>query len=106
MQCKKCGSKDIAKYPLYIEKGGTKIIQWQNLFKMSAGSVIFLLLIAAMTWMYIHDTRECFKIIEDPIKYCYTSNACKIISENIEAVEFKFGTIPSTDNTLLQNATQ
>ena len=76
-KCPKCGST-YSKYPLRDTEG--KYI-WKNLFKMDWYSIMWLLVVLFLIYGYYHDTEECRIVLEDPIEYCKTSNACKIIFE-------------------------
>ena len=78
MKCPNCG-KEVVRFPVKDEQG--KII-WKNLFKMDWMSVMFLIAILFMTLAYIHDTKQCNEIIENPIDFCKENNYCKSICEN------------------------
>jgi len=90
--CPKCGNK-FAKYPLKDEQG--KII-WINLFKIDWYTLLWVAVVLFLLFGYYHDTAECRKIIQDPITYCYETNACKIIEQNEKGIIFE---LPS-DNLL------
>jgi len=74
-KCKNCGH-DIVRFPLKDFEG--KFI-WKNFFKMSWDSIILIIIITAMVLAYRHDTKICMEIIEDPVGYCKSTNACRIL---------------------------
>lgn len=56
-----------------------KII-WKNFFKIDVVSILMIIAIVLMTFGYVHDTKECMKIIESPCEFCKESNCCNIIN--------------------------
>lgn len=74
-KCKNCG-EPIVRFPLKDSMGN---FLWKNLFKMSWDSILLIVIIAAMVIAYKQDTATCFEIIEDPVRYCEESNACRIL---------------------------
>ena len=93
-KCPKCKTK-FAKYPWKDEQGK---INWINLFRIDWYTLMWFCIVLYLLIMYQHDTKECIKILEDPIEFCETSNSCDIINAEIynkEIVEpssnFTFG---------------
>jgi len=84
-RCKNCGEK-VIKNPMWKgqEKGEPfsfdKII-WLNLFKTDMMSVIWFVVVIFLILSYRADMEQAMEIIENPLKYCEESNACKIIEE-------------------------
>ena len=87
-KCKNCG-EPIVKYPIYKTVGDKKVLIWKNLFKMSWDSIILIVIVVAMVTAYKHDTETCMEIVENPIKFCNESNACKILEQNRFNIEPK-----------------
>ena len=75
--CPSCGKKYV-KFPLKNENG--KFI-WKNLFKMDWYTVMWLVVVLLLVFGYQHDISACRDMIEHPIQYCNSTNACKIIQE-------------------------
>ena len=73
-KCPNCGTK-VVKYPLKNDDG---TYNWKNFFKTDLVSILFMIAVLFLILSYIHDTKECREIIEDPITYCEESNACEI----------------------------
>lgn len=79
-KCKNCGN-DIIRFPLRDREG--KFL-WKNLFKISWDSIILIIIIITMILAYQHDTGVCMEIIEDPVRFCDESNACKVLEERLK----------------------
>ena len=79
-RCKNCGTP-IAKFPLWSGEGEDKRFLWKNLFKMSIDSIILLVILVALITAYKIDTAKCEEMIENPLKFCERTNACKILAE-------------------------
>ena len=74
-KCKNCG-ESIIRFPLKDNMGN---FIWKNLFKMSWDSILLLVIIIAMVTAYKIDTKTCMEIIEDPLGFCESSNACRVL---------------------------
>jgi len=82
--------KKESRYPLKDKDGN---IIWKNLFKMDIVSVLFLIAIILLITSYVHDTKACREINEDPCGYC--ESHCNCIVEEQEYIgqeedSFKF----------------
>jgi len=77
LRCKSCGAK-VIRFPIKDSNGN---IIWKNLFKMDLMSIIWMAVIIFLVISYKADIKKCEEIIENPLKYCEESNACKIIEE-------------------------
>lgn len=77
--CPKCGAK-YAKYPLKDEHGKFII---KNFFKMDWYTIMWLIVVLLLIFGYYRDTSECRKIIEKPLSYCDSINACEVL-DNIQ----------------------
>ena len=77
-RCSACGKKFV-KYPIKDSEG--KIV-WKNMFKMDLFSLFFLISILSLSLMYMHDTKACEQMIEDPIKFCEDSGSCEVMNSN------------------------
>jgi len=91
-RCRNCGEK-IIKFPIWEgqEKGvpfsWDKLI-WLNLFKVDMMSVIWFVVVIFLLISYKADISKCEEMIENPLKYCEESNACKIIEERKTATPY------------------
>lgn len=84
-RCKNCGEK-IIKFPIWKgQRQGEPFswdkILWLNLIKVDMMSIIWFAVIIFLIVSYKVDIDKCEEMIEDPLKYCEESNACKILEE-------------------------